>query len=135
MRKGKKVDSVSTFLGPGDSIEGAVEFVGTIRVDGNVRGKIFSSNGTLIIGEKSFINAEINVDVAIIMGEVNGSIEARDRIEIYPPGRVVGDMRAPVMSIEAGVMFNGNCAMKARTISSGKPVKSSKIVTDKAKRK
>jgi cytoskeletal protein CcmA (bactofilin family) len=32
----------------------------------------------------------------------------------------VGEIEAPVISIEKGVIFNGNCAMKAKTISSSK---------------
>jgi len=118
MRKGKKANTLTTFLGPDSSIEGTIEFQNTIRLDGNVVGKISSNGGTVIIGEKAVINAEIVVGVAIIKGEVNGIIDARERIEIYPPGCVTGDIQAPAILIEAGVIFNGNCAMKTQTISS-----------------
>jgi cytoskeletal protein CcmA (bactofilin family) len=30
---------------------------------------------------------------------------------VYPPGRVVGDLEAPVISIEEGARFNGRCTM------------------------
>jgi len=120
MKKEKTAGSITTFLGSGTGVEGKIEFRGTIRIDGNVKGKIFSNGGTVIVGETAVINAEIIVDVAIIMGEINGIIDARDKIEIYPPSRVVGEIRAPVISIEAGVIFNGNCVMKAKTISSSK---------------
>ncbi|MBW1820305.1 MAG: polymer-forming cytoskeletal protein, partial [Deltaproteobacteria bacterium] len=36
MKKGKKHDSISTFLGSDASIDGTVEFRGAIRLDGNV---------------------------------------------------------------------------------------------------
>jgi cytoskeletal protein CcmA (bactofilin family) len=49
------------------------------------------------------------------MGEVNGRIEATERIEVYPPGRVGGDIQSPVISIEPGGMFNGSCVMKPPT--------------------
>lgn len=111
-KKGKKPDSISTFLGPEASVEGTLEFQGTIRLDGQVKGKIRSNGGTVIVGEKAIVNAEIDVGNAIIMGEVIGTIDASDRIEVYPPGRVIGDIQAPVISIEEGGMFNGNCAMK-----------------------
>ncbi len=117
MGKKKKLGSISTFLGFGSSIEGTLEFQGTIRLDGNVRGKITSSNGTVIVGEKAVINAEIVVDGAIIMGEVNGTIDAKERIEVYPPGRVVGDIQSPIISIDPGAVFNGNCGMKSQTLS------------------
>lgn len=114
-KKGKKHDAISTFLGPEASIDGTIEFQGTIRLDGSVKGKIKSSDGTVIVGEKAVVNADIAVGTAIVMGEVTGTIDAADRIEIYPPGRVAGDIQSPVISIEQGGMLNGNCAMKDRS--------------------
>lgn len=126
MRKGKKADLINTFLGPDASIEGKIKFQGTIRIDGKVKGKICSNGGTLIVGEKAVVDAEIVVDKAIIMGEINGSINASNRIEIYPPGRVIGDIQANVILIEAGAVFNGKSSMKNRIISSEKPIDSTK---------
>ena len=120
MKKGKKHDSISTFLGSDASIDGTVEFRGAIRLDGNVKGKIKSNGGTLIVGEKAVVEAKIAVGVAIIMGEVQGTIDAQDRIEIYPPGRVIGDIQAPVITVDEGGIFNGNCIMKDQAISSNK---------------
>lgn len=118
MAKAKKNEAISTFLGADAKIEGTLEFTGTIRLDGNVQGKISSKTGTLIVGEKADVNAQIDVAVCIVMGEVKGTVDATERIEVYKPGRVMGDIQAPVISIDAGVMFNGNCAMKPKTISS-----------------
>ena len=120
MKKERRADSISTFLGADASVEGAIEFQGTIRVDGKVSGKISSNGGTLIVGEKACIDADISVAVVVIMGEVNGTIVAKDRIEVYPPGRIGGDIQAPVISIEPGGIFNGNCAMKTPAASEGK---------------
>jgi len=120
MKKGKKHDSISTFLGSDASIDGTVEFRGAIRLDGNVKGKVKSNGGTVIVGEKAVVEAKIAVGVAIIMGEVHGTIDAQDRIEIYPPGRVIGDIQAPVITVDEGGIFNGNCIMKDQTISSKK---------------
>ena len=113
MKKEKKVDRISTFIGADASIDGTVEFKGTIRVDGQVKGKIVSDGGTVVVGEKASVDANVKVNVAVVMGEVQGSIEAKERIEVYPPGRVGGDIQSPVLSIEPGGMFNGNCVMKA----------------------
>jgi len=118
MKKDKKVDTVSTFLGIDTGIEGTLAFKGAIRLDGKVNGKIVSQDGTAIIGEKAQINAEINVAVAIVKGEVDGCIEATQRIEAYPPARIVGDIQAPVIAIESGVVFEGNCNMGKKVASS-----------------
>ncbi len=137
MKKKKNMGSISTFLGPDSSIEGTLEFQGTIRLDGNVKGKIISNGGTVIVGEHAVINAELVVDGAIIMGEVNGTIDAKERIEVYPPGRVIGDIQAPVIAIDTGAVFNGNCGMKASKITTEKIQDSTKktSVIEEAKRK
>ena len=120
MKKSKRVNSVSTFLGPDGIIEGTIEFKNTIRLDGKVKGKILSNSGTVIVGEKAVVQGDINVDVVIIMGKVNGTIDARERIEVYPPGRIVGDIQAPTVLIESGAVLNGNCTMKSPKVAATK---------------
>ena len=121
MKKEKGSDRISTFIGADASIDGTIEFEGTIRVDGTVKGKISSNGGTVVVGEKAVVNAEVFVNVAVIMGELNGRIDAKERIEVYPPGRVGGDIHAPVISIEPGGVFNGNCVMKTQSEKGEKP--------------
>jgi cytoskeletal protein CcmA (bactofilin family) len=121
MKKGKNIGSISTFLGDDCRIEGTIEFKGTIRLDGRVKGKILSNGGTLIVGEKAVIHADIRVDSIIVMGEINGTIDAKKRVEVYKPGRVNGDIEAGVISIEPGGVFTGNCSMKTKAVPLKKP--------------
>ncbi len=112
MKKKKvKTDAISTLLGKGASIEGTITFEDAIRIDGKVEGEIVSSKGTVIVGEPAVINASVKVSSAIIRGKFKGTITAKDRIEIYAPADISGDIQAPVVSIDAGVVFNGKCTM------------------------
>ena len=115
MKKAKKVDTISTFMGADTSFEGTLAFEGAIRLDGKVKGQIVSAAGTAIVGEKAVVEADINVGVAIIKGEVSGRVEARERIEVHPPGRVTADLEAPIIMIQPGVNFNGNCRMPGQS--------------------
>ena len=121
MKNEKKMGSISTFLGADCRIEGTIEFNGTIRLDGQVNGKILSNGGTLIVGEKAVIHADIRVDSIIVMGEIYGTIDAKKRVEVYKPGRVNGDIEAGVISIEPGGVFTGNCSMKTKAVPLKKP--------------
>ncbi|NNF98755.1 MAG: polymer-forming cytoskeletal protein [Desulfobacteraceae bacterium] len=114
MKKNKKPDTISTLLGMDTIVDGTLEFSDTIRLDGKVKGKITSREGTLIVGEKAVIEAEISVGMAIIKGEVSGRMEARDSIQIHAPAKITGDIHAPSISIDSGVIFNGNCSMEAQ---------------------
>jgi cytoskeletal protein CcmA (bactofilin family) len=120
MKKEKNTDRISTFIGADASIDGTIDFKGTIRIDGRVKGNITSNGGTVVVGEKGIVDAEISVNVAVVMGEVNGSIDATERIEVYPPGRLGGNIQSPIVSIEPGGIFNGNCVMKPDKETAGK---------------
>lgn len=111
MKKKESAEHISTLLGVGTTIEGTLAFRDTIRLDGSVSGNVFSEKGTVIIGERAVVEAQIRVGTAIVKGTVNGHIQAADRIEVYPPAKVTGDIQAPVISIETGVSFNGKCSM------------------------
>ena len=121
MKKEKKTDRISTFIGADASIDGTIEFKGTIRVDGEVKGKVVSGGGTVVVGEKAAVDADIEVNVAVVMGQVNGKVKAKERIEVFPPGRISGDIQSPVVSIEPGGIFNGSCVMQAPVESAAKP--------------
>jgi cytoskeletal protein CcmA (bactofilin family) len=112
MKKNESSDHISTLLGVGTAIEGTLTFNDTIRLDGSVNGKILSEKGTVIIGERATVDAEIRVGTAIVKGTVNGHIQATERIEVYPPAKIFGDIQSPVVAIETGVVFNGNCSMR-----------------------
>lgn len=103
--------TISTLLGRDTSFEGTLSFKETIRVDGRIKGKLMSSDGTVIVGENAVIEADIDVAVAIIRGKINGRIEAGQRIEVYPPAHIDGDISAPSVAIDSGVVFNGTCRM------------------------
>jgi cytoskeletal protein CcmA (bactofilin family) len=111
-KKDIKDDAVSTFLGHGAAFDGTLEFTGTVRLDGKLKGKISSAGGTVIIGEKAHIEAEINVDTVIVKGRVSGVVDARKRFEAYPPADISGEIRAPVICIDSGVLLNGTCVME-----------------------
>jgi cytoskeletal protein CcmA (bactofilin family) len=130
MKKDKHISSISTFLGADSRIEGTIEFQGTIRLDGRMKGSIFSNGGTLIVGEKAVVHADIRVDSIIVMGEISGTIDAKKRVEVHPPGRVNGDIEAGVISIEPGGVFTGNCSMKTKTVPANKsavPIKNPSV--------
>jgi cytoskeletal protein CcmA (bactofilin family) len=112
----KKSSAITTFLGADAFFEGVISFEGTIRLDGKVNGEIKSESGTLIVGEKAEVNADIHVGVAKILGKVKGTVVASERIEAYEPSHIIGDIKAPVISINKGVLFNGNCIMTSQNI-------------------
>jgi cytoskeletal protein CcmA (bactofilin family) len=118
--KDKHTDSITTFIGAETRFQGELAFEGTVRLDGSVVGTIQGPKGVLIVGEQARIKADVSVRVAIVMGEVTGSIDAMEKIEMYPPARVAGDVKAPAVIIESGAVLNGRCEMPAPEPPAGK---------------
>lgn len=117
----KNRDQINAFLGKETEFEGKLSFKGAVRIDGRFTGEIYT-DGTLIAGESAVMKSEIHVSHIIISGEIRGDIIADKRIEIHAPGKVYGNIQAPVVVIDEGVIFEGNCRMQ-------------KIDTDKDKEK
>jgi cytoskeletal protein CcmA (bactofilin family) len=95
-------------LGEGSEFEGKLKFEGTARVDGKFKGEI-RSTGTLIIGDNAEVEADIDVGSCIIVGKYEGSITASTKLEMHTPAMVKGNITAPILVIQEGVTFDGNC--------------------------
>jgi len=111
---------INTLLGRGSEFEGKLTFEGTVRIDGTLRGEVFSDD-VLIVGEGARVEAEVDVGEIIVQGAVVGNIRAKRSIEILTPGRVKGDLTTPSLQIDKGVIFEGRCFMEgvAERLSAG----------------
>jgi cytoskeletal protein CcmA (bactofilin family) len=105
-----KGNDLSAFIDEASEIEGKYTFSGTVMINGKFKGEIVS-NDTLIVGEKGVINASIRAGIVLISGEVVGNVLASERVELRGTARVFGDVEAPVIVVEEGVLFEGHCRM------------------------
>lgn len=106
----KKKDKMITFFGKNTKLDGKLTFEGTVRIDGHFRGEI-SADGNLIVGEEGVIEADIHVSYIRINGEIHGNIFAHQRVDIRAPGKVFGNILAPTVVIDEGVIFEGMTRM------------------------
>ncbi len=121
--KQKKIKStMNTFIGEGFKFEGELSFEGTIRVDGQVNGRIQSTDGEIVVGEKAVVEGDLKVGKVVVAGTLRGMIQASTCVEIQKSGKVEGDIVAPVVTIESGALFHGNCSMKTKDNKSDKTV-------------
>lgn len=117
----KNTDKDIQMLGPQSVLEGNLVFEGSLYMNGHAKGAIESRGGSIVVGENAVIHADIFVRSATINGEVNGKVRATERIELHPPARVVGDIEAPVVRVDAGVIFEGKCMIKPKADAAPKP--------------
>ncbi len=103
-------EEISGFLDKGTTLTGELQFAGQLQIHGNFHGSI-TTNDILVVGEKAVIHADIKVGEIEVHGRVFGNIEAKKRIEIFPTGKVQGDVRASVLVIDSGAVFDGRSHM------------------------
>jgi cytoskeletal protein CcmA (bactofilin family) len=99
-------------LGAGAEFEGKLTFAGTVRIDAKFKGTIVT-NDVLVVGDRARIDADITCGTVIIHGEVNGNIRAKNGVELHAPAKVRGDIETPSLSLERGVVFQGQTTMPA----------------------
>jgi cytoskeletal protein CcmA (bactofilin family) len=107
-----KDGTMSGFVGGGTTLSGEVVFKGMLRVDGHLTGRISSEKGTLIVSSGGRVDANVEVATAKINGIVNGDVIATERLEFGRTAQVQGNIQTPVLVIEQGAVFEGNCRMR-----------------------
>ncbi len=101
------------FVSASAKIFGKMEVSGITRFHGMLEGELISTlDSQLILGETSEIKGKIEGDVIWVDGFVEGEISAKTRIVISRKGRVLGNLNAPTLQIEAGAYFSGKAKME-----------------------
>jgi cytoskeletal protein CcmA (bactofilin family) len=106
----KESEKVSTVFSDNTSLDGVLKFSTSIKIEGTFKGKILST-GYLIIGERARVRASIKAQSIVIAGEVKGNVEASERLEMLPSGKLYGNIKTKTLKMADGVIFEGTCEM------------------------
>jgi len=107
---GEHGDDVIAFVGKGVEFKGIISYNGTVRIDGHLDGEIHTE-GILLVGEDASLTAKINAGMVVSKGKITGDIVAKEKVRLLAPAVLNGSVKAPMLSMEEGVLFNGNCEM------------------------
>ena len=108
MREG--TSSEVTVLGNGARLEGTVVSAGSLRIDGQVKGKI-SADGDVVLSPGCQVEADISAQNVTIGGPFKGNITAKGRTELAKGGRVDGDITCKALVVAEGAVFCGQSIM------------------------
>src|SRR5690349_14601964 len=95
-----------TVIGPETRISGEVRGEEDLLVRGRVEGTIQLSE-TLAIDDGGIVQADVDVRVLIISGVLVGTIRASESVRLTDKARVVGDLSAARVIMEAGAADRG----------------------------
>jgi cytoskeletal protein CcmA (bactofilin family) len=96
----------TTLIAKRTRVGGRIETEGDVMVDGRVEGTILAA-GCVTVGLTGVAVSEIQAGRAVVLGIVIGNISAGERVDVAANARIVGDVRAPVVSVAPSGMIEG----------------------------
>ena len=111
MKKKRKFVAITTLIDKDIVISGDTSYTGGIRIDGKIKGnlKVHGDEGSLLImGYGSTITGDVEVEKAIINGEINGNVKCHDYLELNTNAIVNGSIEYDIIEIHEGSKINGN---------------------------
>ncbi|MDR1836653.1 MAG: polymer-forming cytoskeletal protein [Treponema sp.] len=108
----KKKDKTGiVILGKTTSFTGILKFETTLKIQGSFKGTIEAA-GDLIVDKEAVIDADhITVSSLTVFGNVSGTVQAADKVDMMNGAKVHGDVSAARLRIADGVLFEGKCRM------------------------
>jgi cytoskeletal protein CcmA (bactofilin family) len=96
-----------TILGPDAKFKGDLTFDSAAKVLGHIEGSI-KSKGKVLIADGSKCKASVKAKEVAIEGLIEGDVEATERVEVKPNGRINGDIVASRMTMADGAAIEGH---------------------------
>ena len=92
-------------IGKAVKITGQIHSKEDLYVDGDVEGSIELQENRLTIGPNGKVHSHVKAREVVILGNVQGDVDASDKLEIRKDAWVVGDITTARIMIEDGAYF------------------------------
>ena len=100
----------NTVIGSSIVIDGEISGEEAITILGTVKGKVAVSQG-VVVEAGATVEADIEGQTVTVSGKVTGNVTAREKLELRPESKMVGNARAPRIVVADGASFKGNVDM------------------------
>ena len=111
MKKKRKFVAITTLIDKDIVISGDTSYTGGIRIDGEMIGNLKvhgEEDSLLIMGHGSKITGDVDVEKAIINGEINGNIKCHDYLELNTNSIVNGTIEYDIIEVQEGSKITGD---------------------------
>lgn len=95
-------------IGKNVTITGQICSREDLFVDGEVEGTIELAENKLTIGANGKVKAGVHAREVVIIGSVQGNVEATEKVDIRKDAKLLGDIRTSRIVIEDGAVFKGS---------------------------
>jgi len=98
----------SAMIGKSVMIKGQIFSREDLTIDGEVDGSVDVHEHRLTVGPNGKVQAGVKAREIVVLGTINGNVEAADKIDIRKDARLVGDIKTSRIVIEDGAYFKGS---------------------------
>jgi cytoskeletal protein CcmA (bactofilin family) len=105
-------------IGKSIIINGELSGSEDLTIEGRVDGKIELKDHVLTVGPNGRIKAQVSAKAVVVLGQVQGNLNATEKVDIKENGSVEGDIVAPRVAIADGSHFRGSIDMQKKGESS-----------------
>ena len=105
------VPSTAFRVGEKLSIKGEIAGEGDLELAGRFEG-VVNVQGTVVIGDRAEVDADITAATIIVGGKVRGNLNAAGRVEILPQGVLTGNLRSGSFTAADGASVKGEIVVE-----------------------
>lgn len=98
----------SAVIGKSVMIKGQIFSREDLTIDGEVEGSVELQEHRLTVGPNGKVNAGVKAREIIVLGTIQGNVDASDKIDIRKDAKLVGDIKTARIVIEDGAYFKGS---------------------------
>ncbi len=95
-------------IGKSVIIKGQILAREDLYLDGEMEGTVEVPEHRLTIGPHAKLQASIRAREVVVLGSVNGNVEAIEKMDIRKDARLIGDIKTGGIVIEDGAFFKGS---------------------------
>jgi cytoskeletal protein CcmA (bactofilin family) len=110
MNKERPISGPGTIVGGNVVLTGTLKDAGDIAIHGKIEGEL-TSERSIVIGETAEIKGPVTGQIVTVAGLIRGSIDAGQKLEILPTGKVYGSIATRELIIRSGAIFVGKSTM------------------------
>jgi len=100
----------NTVIGSSIVIDGEISGEEPLTIFGTVKGRIATSTGVIVEADGT-VEADVEAQTVTVSGKLTGNVTARDKLELKPESRMIGNAKAPRIVVADGATFKGNVDM------------------------
>jgi len=111
------VSNQINMIGEGTVFEGTLTSESDVRISGRVEGKL-DVKGKVIVAQDGHVDGQITAASLDVAGHVHGEINVEERVVLKSSAVIEGNIQTRRIVIEEGAVYNGQCQMGSRTMTS-----------------